>query len=488
MEDLLGLPWGEQLLSKYYIIKCIHRSQMGEVYLLETRDGQTHSTLKVVNREIINTDAIAAISQLNSKHIATIMDFHVSEKYVYLIKPYIEGNTLTQAIEEGISLGVALSIVKQILGLVALCHGHHPPIILRDIKPDNIILQKGQVLLLDVEASKLVGNQTLGRDTVLLGTPGFAAPEQYGYHTSNERTDIFAIGQVMLALIGPKSAGKKSINPLRQFMIYRYQSIAKKAVAFDPNQRYSDVEAFKRRIVRLPYLMGGIIGIPFFLILSFSVLILTQHAPEIIVKAEIGTEGYAQVNKELIIESVSETTFGTEPESKPETKPETKLETQPETTPLTKVPTTTPAAKPTTTETPQNFTITTTAPSETSKASDSTQTLIPGVEAKINASLNSLKVYVSRSALEPSLQTFNRFTVLSTDVSPSRAKEFLYDFNQTGNLKGFQEVSDRDENVVFFSMSDYADRYMVIFSKDQTLLGFVYIINGKPEVYELYQN
>ena len=92
------------------------------------------------------------------------------------------------------------------------------PIIHRDIKPSNIMItEQNHVVLLDFNAAKLYTNASTN-DTVLLGTKGYAAPEQYGFGSSSPQTDIYAIGVLI------KEAADHMTNvPERLFSIaYRY--------------------------------------------------------------------------------------------------------------------------------------------------------------------------------------------------------------------------------------------------------------------------
>lgn len=151
-----------------------------------------------------------------------------------LIEEYLPGHTLAEHIrEDGLfSQEQCIDIGMQLCRILVELHSRKPAIIHRDIKPSNVILlPDGTVYLLDFSAAK-VASETGGRDTVLIGTAGYAAPEQYGFSASTPQTDIYALGvllNVMLtgALPWEKKAGGK------------LGSIISRCLKMEPKSRYS---------------------------------------------------------------------------------------------------------------------------------------------------------------------------------------------------------------------------------------------------------
>ncbi len=91
-------------------------------------------------------------------------------------------------------------LMLQLCGIVSALHHRTPPVIHRDIKPSNLIISPDGVLkLLDFNAAKYV-TENQSADTELLGTAGYAAPEQYGFGASDAHTDLYAIGVLMNVL------------------------------------------------------------------------------------------------------------------------------------------------------------------------------------------------------------------------------------------------------------------------------------------------
>ena len=104
-----------------------------------------------------------------------------------------------------------------------------------DIKPDNVLItDSGRICLIDFNASHMIVKKR-GRDTVMLGTPGFASPEQYGFSRSDERSDVYAIGQMLNYMItGCYTQQKLTKAPVR--------SVIQKCTQIDPRWRYQNMD------------------------------------------------------------------------------------------------------------------------------------------------------------------------------------------------------------------------------------------------------
>ena len=113
----------------------------------------------------------------------------------FYIMEYIEGKTLEEALSGDVFLKEkAKELILQLLDAVELLHKFS--IVHRDIKPENIIIScDGTLKLIDFDIARKIVNLK-DRDTEILGTAGYAAPEQYGFTQTDERSDIYAIGLV----------------------------------------------------------------------------------------------------------------------------------------------------------------------------------------------------------------------------------------------------------------------------------------------------
>ena len=111
---------------------------------------------------------------------------------------------------------------------------HERNLVHRDVKPENVIITKtGRVVLIDFNASRKVS--TASKDTVIMGTVGYASPEQLGLSQSDARTDIYATG----ILLNVMTTGKHPTEKLAHGKVGR---IVRKCTSVSPDERYQTVE------------------------------------------------------------------------------------------------------------------------------------------------------------------------------------------------------------------------------------------------------
>ncbi|MBQ4321272.1 MAG: serine/threonine protein kinase [Oscillospiraceae bacterium] len=154
-----------------------------------------------------------------------------------VIEEYIPGDTLEELLEKSGPLPEAwvVNIGLQLCAILSAFHRCTPPIIHRDIKPSNIKLTaEGMVKLLDMNAAKRSSGSS-ERDTVLLGTRGYAAPEQYGFGPSSVLTDIYAVGVLMNVLL-------TGVLPNQRMAQGRLGQVIGKCIELSPSMRYQCVE------------------------------------------------------------------------------------------------------------------------------------------------------------------------------------------------------------------------------------------------------
>ena len=148
----------------------------------------------------------------------------------------VNGTSLQKIVEgRRFSQQEAVTFMTKLCRIVLDLHQSTPPIVHRDIKPSNIIItEEGAVKLLDMNAAK----QYLGeaeQDTQLIGTAGYAAPEQYGFGSSTIHTDMYALGVLMATIV----YGKFSRQTLSGSA---YDRIIEKCTRIDPKTRYASVK------------------------------------------------------------------------------------------------------------------------------------------------------------------------------------------------------------------------------------------------------
>ncbi|MCR5094728.1 MAG: serine/threonine protein kinase [Lachnospiraceae bacterium] len=160
-----------------------------------------------------------------------------------IIEEYISGDSLQTILNEKGSLPeeTAGNIIRQLCDILNPLHSMNLPVIHRDIKPSNIILTPaGEVRLLDLDAAKHV-QEDQTRDTRLLGTQGYAAPEQYGFGSSGICTDIYSLGVLLNVLLTGGFPAEKPADG-------RMGKIIAKCTQINPRDRYQSVQELIRAI------------------------------------------------------------------------------------------------------------------------------------------------------------------------------------------------------------------------------------------------
>ncbi|MEU1319667.1 serine/threonine-protein kinase [Streptomyces tibetensis] len=221
---------GELIAGRYELLKRLGRGGMGEVWAARDRalhrdvalklldlDGAVHPELP----QRFEREAVAA-AQINHPNVAALYDRGIHEDMLFLVMEKVEGLTLTEHIhaESPISLARALEIATGIC--TALVAAHQAHVIHYDIKPHNVMLTPdGQVKVVDLGIAGFVQTTfTVARSSQLTpaGTPEYGAPEQFLTERGDERSDLYALGGVLFALLTgqPPFTGHNGLAVMRR--------------------------------------------------------------------------------------------------------------------------------------------------------------------------------------------------------------------------------------------------------------------------------
>ncbi len=149
-----------------------------------------------------------------------------------VLEEFIEGDTLRFLLEGALlSVKETQAIVRQLCQ--ALWVLHSMAAVHRDIKPENVIIRGTDAVLIDFDAARL-HKPAHEADTTILGTTGFAAPEQYGLSQSDVRTDIYALGVLMNVMLTGE-------HPSKRLADGRMGRIVEHCTRVNPAKRYKDV-------------------------------------------------------------------------------------------------------------------------------------------------------------------------------------------------------------------------------------------------------
>ena len=166
---------------------------------------------------------------------------------VYLVREYIEGTPLAQMVLQkgGIPEAEICRISRKICQTAEQFQNPDNLMIHRDIKPENIVITPGgEAVFIDFGTMRSYKKDG-SRDTFVVGTRGTAAPEQYGYTQTDQRTDVYAIGQTMLYMVSESY----EMDQLSECNISRkLKKVIEKACSFEPDKRYTDASELSKAI------------------------------------------------------------------------------------------------------------------------------------------------------------------------------------------------------------------------------------------------
>ncbi len=169
-----------------------------------------------------------AVKTLNSRYLPKIYSVSYKDEHTYVVVEKIEMLTLDKYLERSkADIRDVYKVANDIAH--ALRDLHMVKIVDRDVKPANIFYDGDKALLFDFDIARFYGNHA--HDTRLLGSPGYAAPEQYGFGESNDKSDIYGLGKVMDYML--KKGGLEDRHLFK---------IIDKATKIDPKDRYRDID------------------------------------------------------------------------------------------------------------------------------------------------------------------------------------------------------------------------------------------------------
>ena len=226
-----------QIIKTKYLIKSVI-SEDKSIFLANRLDSGEECIIKCIDSS--NSDVYSFLKTAKPEGIPEILDIVEEEQGdIFIVERFIEGNTLTEYVEKGknsITESWVKEFVLNMCGILHYLHDLTPPIIHRDIKPDNIIISNtGDVYLIDFNISRFYVNKSgkgeTSRDTLIMGTVDFAAPEQFGFMESDARTDIYGLGATIQFVLDKTGIESPEL-----------EAVVDKCKQFSPNDRYQSAK------------------------------------------------------------------------------------------------------------------------------------------------------------------------------------------------------------------------------------------------------
>ncbi len=247
---------GDVIDGKYEVISLVGQGGMSRVWLARDRRlnklwavKEIGRTARDVNNEVVAQSLIAEanlMKRLDHPMLPRVVDIVEDGRTIFVVMDYIEGTSLKRALSEAgrpmderdvIGWGIQLCDVLEYL------HSRKPPVIYRDMKPDNIMLREdGTVRLIDFGIAREY-KEGKSSDTKVLGTRGYAAPEQFSHDAQTDaRTDVYALGVTLYVLVTGRVASRETYwAPIRQIdptLSEGLEHIIAKATQANPDDRY----------------------------------------------------------------------------------------------------------------------------------------------------------------------------------------------------------------------------------------------------------
>ena len=221
----------EAVTTEYDTLRVLKQSPRGTVSVVRHKKSGTRY---VFRRYSGSGEVYRRLLPVLCPHLPQIMEAAEQDGQTAVLEEYVQGDTLVELL-----MGARLTEREARQVTMQLCQAlhvlHSMGAVHRDVKPENVILRGSDAVLIDFDAARIykVASES---DTQVLGTTGFAAPEQYGIFQSDERADIFSLGVLLNIMLTGK-------HPSREMAAGKMGRIVRKCTMTAPEQRYQSARA-----------------------------------------------------------------------------------------------------------------------------------------------------------------------------------------------------------------------------------------------------
>ena len=269
-----ALPANHLLHERYRVVQEIGEGGFGSVYkAVDTHIADRMVAIKEMRQSGLNTQQVTEdteafkqeafmLARLRHPNLPSIYDYFTEANRWYVVMDFIDGETLEDYLVKGgngrapgvpLSPPEVLQIGIQLCNVLDYLHTRQPAIIFRDLKPSNIMrASAGQLFLIDFGIARIFKHGKAS-DTTALGSPGYAAPEQYGKAQSTPRSDIYALGVTLHELV---TGSDPSLSPFVFIppVIPGYaelRTLIMHMVETDPEKRPASVQYVQQELERI---------------------------------------------------------------------------------------------------------------------------------------------------------------------------------------------------------------------------------------------
>lgn len=224
----------DYMSSEFEPVRDLKQGSRGQVCLMRHKGSGKAYVFRLFQGD---AGVYRRLLDINCPHLPQIMEVAEQEGTVAVLEEYVQGETIGELLEGALfsprevrRIGRELCLALSVLHSLGAVH--------RDIKPENVILRATGAVLIDFDASRMI-KTSQENDTRILGTTGYAAPEQYGISQTDGRADIYALGVLMNVMLTGQ-------HPSVTLAGGRLGRIISRCTMMSPQKRYASVEELMR--------------------------------------------------------------------------------------------------------------------------------------------------------------------------------------------------------------------------------------------------
>lgn len=238
-------PTNEYILSEYEELGMLPSNK--KLILLRNKISGIICIKKTVSTELISIYHF--LKEHPNPHIPQIFEHILINNQLIIIEEYLSGQTLEDYIHrQPFTKEESIKIIIDLCRALSLLHNANPQIICRDLKAENVMITaNNEIKLVDFDIARTF-QKGQKRDTQLMGTEMYAAPEQFGFRQTDARTDIYALGVLLNYLVTQQF-------PIDKLIDGDLKKVVLRCTALDPKDRYQNVNDLETDLKKLNYIV-----------------------------------------------------------------------------------------------------------------------------------------------------------------------------------------------------------------------------------------
>ncbi len=221
-----------EIFKAYSLVSVLSDKNECKVLKLKNKENNKYIVVRSFPKAI---SAYEELYSINCANLPLIYDVINLDDGQIVLEEFIDGVTIAEVMESGKYRYMGTrKVLRSVCNALNVLHERN--IVHRDVKPENVMIARdGRVVLIDLNATRKIS--AAGKDTVVMGTAGYASPEQLGVTQSDARTDIYALGILLNVMVTGK-------HPSEQLAKGKAGKIVRKCTNVNPDERYQTAEKF----------------------------------------------------------------------------------------------------------------------------------------------------------------------------------------------------------------------------------------------------